>query len=47
MDTVEKVLFYHVVLGAPILSGAAVAANGADLTTAEEQPSMWSSMAPL
>jgi uncharacterized surface protein with fasciclin (FAS1) repeats len=35
MDTVEKVLLYHVVLGAPILSGAAVAANGADLTTAE------------
>ena len=35
MDTVEKVLLYHVVLGAPILSGAAVAANGAELTTAE------------
>jgi uncharacterized surface protein with fasciclin (FAS1) repeats len=34
-DTVEKVLLYHVVLGAPILSEAAVAANGADLTTAE------------
>lgn len=35
VDTVEKVLLYHVVLGAPILSGAAVAANGAELTTAE------------
>jgi uncharacterized surface protein with fasciclin (FAS1) repeats len=35
MDTVEKVLLYHVVLGAPILSGAAVAASGASLTTAE------------
>ena len=35
MDTVEKVLLYHVVVGAPILSEAAVAANGADLTTAE------------
>lgn len=34
-NTVEKVLLYHVVVGAPILSGAAVAANGADLTTAE------------
>jgi uncharacterized surface protein with fasciclin (FAS1) repeats len=34
-DTVEKVLLYHVVVGAPILSGAAVAANGASLTTAE------------
>ena len=35
MDTVEKVLLYHVVLGAPILSTAAVAANGVDLTTAQ------------
>lgn len=35
MDTVERVVLYHVVLGAPILSGAAVAANGADLTIAE------------
>ena len=34
-DTVEKVLLYHVVVGAPILSGAAVAANGAELKTAE------------
>ena len=33
--TVEKVLLYHVVLGEPILSEAAVAANGASLTTAE------------
>ena len=35
VNTVEKVLLYHVVVGAPILSGAAVAANGASLTTAE------------
>ena len=35
VNTVEKVLLYHVVLGAPILSEAAVAANGAALTTAE------------
>jgi uncharacterized surface protein with fasciclin (FAS1) repeats len=35
MDTVEKVLLYHVVVGAPILSGAAVAANGASIPTAE------------
>lgn len=34
-DTVEKVLLYHVVVGAPILSEAAVAANGAELKTAE------------
>jgi len=36
VNTVEKVLLYHVVLGAPILSEAAVAANGVALTTAEE-----------
>jgi uncharacterized surface protein with fasciclin (FAS1) repeats len=35
VNTVEKVLLYHVVLGAPILSEAAVAANGVALTTAE------------
>lgn len=37
MDTVEKVLLYHVVLGDPILSGAAVEAANAStfLTTAE------------
>ena len=35
VNTVEKVLLYHVVLGAPILSEAAVAAKGAALTTAE------------
>lgn len=35
MNTVEKVLLYHVVLGGPILSEAAVAANGATLITAE------------
>ena len=35
MDTVEKALLYHVVVGAPIFSGATVAANGSDLTTAE------------
>lgn len=34
-DTVEKVLLYHVVVGAPILSEAALAANGSLLTTAE------------
>lgn len=33
-DTVEKVLLYHVVLGAPILSEAAIAASGSFLTTA-------------
>lgn len=34
-DTVEKVLLYHVVLGSPILSEAAVAASGSQLTTAQ------------
>lgn len=35
IKTVEKVLLYHVVVGAPILSEAAVAASGTFLTTAE------------
>ena len=35
IKTVEKVLLYHVVVGAPILSGAAVAASGTFLTSAE------------
>lgn len=34
IDTVEQVLLYHVVVGAPIGSAAALAANGATLTTA-------------
>jgi len=34
IDTVEQVLLYHVVLGAPIDSAAALAANGAALNTA-------------
>lgn len=34
IDTVEQVLLYHVVLGAPILSPDALKANGATLTTA-------------
>lgn len=34
IDTVEQVLLYHVVIGAPILSPAALAANGATLNTA-------------
>lgn len=33
-DTVEKVLLYHVVVGAPILSEAAVEASGSMITTA-------------
>ena len=33
--TVEQVLLYHVVLGDPVLSPAALAANGAQLTTAQ------------
>lgn len=33
-NTVEKVILYHVVLGDPILSPAALQANGAQLTTA-------------
>jgi uncharacterized surface protein with fasciclin (FAS1) repeats len=32
---VEQVLLYHVVLGDPVLSPAALAANGAQLTTAQ------------
>jgi uncharacterized surface protein with fasciclin (FAS1) repeats len=35
IDTIEKVLLYHVVVGDPIDSAAALAANGAALTTAE------------
>lgn len=35
VDTVEAVLLYHVVLGAPILSSAALASGGASLTTAQ------------
>lgn len=35
VDTVEAVLLYHVVLGAPILSPAALASGGASLTTAQ------------
>lgn len=34
IDTVEQVLLYHVVVGAPILSETALAANGATLATA-------------
>lgn len=34
IDTVENVLLYHVVVGAPILSPAALKANGAKLNTA-------------
>jgi uncharacterized surface protein with fasciclin (FAS1) repeats len=34
IDTVEQVLLYHVVVGGPIDSAAALAANGATLTTA-------------
>jgi len=34
IDTVEQVLLYHVVVGAPILSEAALKANGATLQTA-------------
>lgn len=34
IDTVEQVLLYHVVVGAPILSPAALQANGAVLNTA-------------
>jgi uncharacterized surface protein with fasciclin (FAS1) repeats len=34
IDTVEQVLLYHVVVGAPILSPAALQANGAVLSTA-------------
>lgn len=34
IDTVEQVLLYHVVPGAPILSGDALKANGASLATA-------------
>ena len=34
IDTVEQVLLYHVVVGAPILSPAALKANGATLSTA-------------
>lgn len=35
VDTVEQVLLYHVVVGPQILSPAALAANGAALTTAQ------------
>lgn len=35
IDTVEKVLLYHVVVGPQILSPAALASGGASLTTAE------------
>ena len=34
IDTVEQVLLYHVVIGAPILSGDALKANGQTLNTA-------------
>lgn len=34
IDTIEQVLLYHVVVGAPILSPAALAANGAVINTA-------------
>ena len=34
IDKIEKILEYHVVLGDPILSGAALKANGASLNTA-------------
>jgi uncharacterized surface protein with fasciclin (FAS1) repeats len=37
VDTIEKVLLYHVVLGDPINSTAALAASGASLTTAETE----------
>ena len=36
-ETVEKVILYHVVVGDPILSPAALQANGAKLTTATTQ----------
>jgi len=36
-ETVEKVILYHVVIGDPILSPAALQANGAKLTTATTQ----------
>ena len=35
INNVEQVLLYHVVVGAPILSPAALEANGASLTTAQ------------
>jgi len=36
-ETVEKVILYHVIIGDPILSPAALQANGAKLTTATTQ----------
>jgi uncharacterized surface protein with fasciclin (FAS1) repeats len=36
-DTIEKVLLYHVIVGEPIDSVAALASNGASLTTAETE----------
>lgn len=36
-ETVEKVILYHVIVGDPILSPAALEANGAKLTTATSQ----------